>query len=213
MPTERFYRLPEEKKRSIRDAAKKEFARVPMDKVSINQIIKGAEISRGSFYTYFEDKWDILNYLFEESQRHVWQKALESLEHSNGDIWYMLDCLQEWIIASCAEKENFDFVRNVMSCTSPDELMKGFERHGRSSCDLQGETFARDIYDKCAVERLGTEDYSQFFVFFQMAMFSVGMTIKGYFEGTPPEKLKEDFRFRMKILKHGVCGMEMEAAP
>ena len=43
MPTERFYRLPEEKKRSICSAAVKEFARVPLDKVSINQIIKEAE--------------------------------------------------------------------------------------------------------------------------------------------------------------------------
>ena len=68
MPTERFYRLPEEKKRIIRDAAFKEFARVPIDKVSINQIIKEADISRGSFYTYFEDKWDLLGYIFEESQ-------------------------------------------------------------------------------------------------------------------------------------------------
>ena len=46
MPTERFYRLPEEKKRSICSAAVKEFARVPLDKVSINQIIKEADISR-----------------------------------------------------------------------------------------------------------------------------------------------------------------------
>ena len=67
MPTERFYRLPEEKRRTIRNAAFHEFARVSVEKVSINQIIKEAEISRGSFYTYFEDKWDVLAYVFEES--------------------------------------------------------------------------------------------------------------------------------------------------
>lgn len=204
MPTERFYRLSEEKRQSIHDAAKREFARVPLDKVSINQIIKGAEISRGSFYTYFEDKWDILSYLFEESQRQVWKKSLESLEKSAGDVWYMLDCLLEWIMENCSRKENFDFVRNVINSTSPDELMKSFERHGKKSCDLQGETFARDIYEKCSAEKLRIKDYSEFFVFFQMAMFSVAVTIKGYFEGKPLEKLRENYRYRIRILKNGV---------
>ncbi len=49
MPTERFYRLPEEKKGSICSAAVKEFARVPLDKVSINQIIKEAVYPEGVF--------------------------------------------------------------------------------------------------------------------------------------------------------------------
>ena len=34
MPTERFYRLPEAKKQVIRQAAIKEFARVPFEKAS-----------------------------------------------------------------------------------------------------------------------------------------------------------------------------------
>lgn len=56
MPTERFNRLPDKKKEAIRIAAAKEFARVLPEEVSINRIIRDAEISRGSFYTYFEDK-------------------------------------------------------------------------------------------------------------------------------------------------------------
>ena len=49
MPSARFYRLPEEKRKTISEAAIREFARVTMDKVSIHQIIKNADISRGSF--------------------------------------------------------------------------------------------------------------------------------------------------------------------
>ena len=44
MPTERFHRLPEEKRQAIRAAAVLEFARVPYEKVSINQIIHNADI-------------------------------------------------------------------------------------------------------------------------------------------------------------------------
>ena len=75
MPTERFHRLPEAKRQAIREAALKEFARVPFDKASINQIIRNADISRGSFYTYFEDKQDVVEFLlrdtFEIGRAHV----------------------------------------------------------------------------------------------------------------------------------------------
>ena len=71
MPTERFYRLPEAKKQVIRQAAIKEFARVPFEKASINQIIQNADISRGSFYTYFEDKQDVVRYIFEDNARQM----------------------------------------------------------------------------------------------------------------------------------------------
>ena len=54
MPTERFYRLAKEKAEKIRIAAIQEFKRVPPDEASINKIIQSADISRGSFYTYFE---------------------------------------------------------------------------------------------------------------------------------------------------------------
>ena len=75
MPTERFYRLPEAKKQVIRQAAIKEFARVPFEKASINQIIQNADISRGSFYTYFEDKQDVVRYIFEDNARQMLRKG------------------------------------------------------------------------------------------------------------------------------------------
>ena len=67
MPTERFNKLPEEKKKAIRDAAMEECIRVPFEKVSINKIIQNAGISRGSFYTYFEDKRDVVRYIFSDT--------------------------------------------------------------------------------------------------------------------------------------------------
>ena len=63
MPTQRFLNLKESKKNAILEAAANEFARVPYSAASINQIIKEAEISRGSFYTYFEDKDDLMRYM------------------------------------------------------------------------------------------------------------------------------------------------------
>ena len=63
MPTERFLRLPKEKIEAIRISAAKEFIRVPLEEASINRIVHDADISRGSFYTYFEDKDDLMRYM------------------------------------------------------------------------------------------------------------------------------------------------------
>ena len=58
MPKETFNKLSIEKQELIFNACVKEFSSSPYSQASINQIIKTAQISRGSFYQYFEDKWD-----------------------------------------------------------------------------------------------------------------------------------------------------------
>ena len=116
MPTERFYRLPEAKKRTIREAAIKEFARVPFEKASINQIIQNADISRGSFYTYFEDKQDVVRYIFEDNARQLKECCEEELERNDGDFFGMLEWLFEFTIRKLEEsKEMVEVVKNVFS--------------------------------------------------------------------------------------------------
>ena len=62
MPKETFLKLPNEKKEKIIKAAQKEFERVPIEEVSIKNIVENAEIARGSFYQYFESKEDLLRF-------------------------------------------------------------------------------------------------------------------------------------------------------
>lgn len=61
MPKQRFYNLPIEKRERILNSAIEEFSRVPVNDISINKIVKGANISRGSFYQYFENKNDLIH--------------------------------------------------------------------------------------------------------------------------------------------------------
>ena len=60
MPTSTFYRLPEEKRDRLMKAVWKEFTRVPYTEASINRIILGAKIPRGSFYQYFLDTYKLV---------------------------------------------------------------------------------------------------------------------------------------------------------
>ncbi|WP_127849791.1 TetR/AcrR family transcriptional regulator [Lacticaseibacillus hulanensis] len=65
MPKATFFRLPDEKRNRLLDAARTEFGRTPFVKASVSNIIELAGIPRGSFYQYFEDKQDIFYYMLE----------------------------------------------------------------------------------------------------------------------------------------------------
>ena len=71
MPSERFFNLSENKQMRIIGAAVCELSRVPANEISINKIIKDADISRGSFYQYFEDKTDLISYILSEFKSRV----------------------------------------------------------------------------------------------------------------------------------------------
>ncbi len=63
MPTDTFYRLPEEKRERLVCAIYQELSRVPVTEMSINRIVHQAGISRGSFYQYFTDRDDLVDFL------------------------------------------------------------------------------------------------------------------------------------------------------
>ena len=90
MPTERFKRLPEEKIEAIRRAGIQEFTRTSPESASINRIIQEADISRGSFYTYFESKYDLLRWLISDRVREHNDFYVRDMEENGGDIWLTL---------------------------------------------------------------------------------------------------------------------------
>jgi AcrR family transcriptional regulator len=60
-----FLNLPEEKRKTITNAAIDEFAEYGFEASSINRIVANSGISKGSFYQYFEDKMDVFKYLMD----------------------------------------------------------------------------------------------------------------------------------------------------
>ena len=87
MPKKTFFRLPAEKQQRLLKAAHAEFSRVPFNEASVSNIIKAAEIPRGSFYQYFEDKADIFFYdlslLRDSSKQDLEQLLLDT----KGDLF------------------------------------------------------------------------------------------------------------------------------
>ena len=86
MPSDTFFRLPEEKRHRLMDAAWEEFTSVRFSDASINRIIRTANIPRGSFYQYFTDKDDLFSYLVRPLQQHFFDLARDEVEKAAGDL-------------------------------------------------------------------------------------------------------------------------------
>lgn len=86
-----FYNLPETKRERIYQAIKTEFDRVPLDKISINSIIKEANISRGSFYQYFDDKGDLYDIIADRIMDSIKECFTNTLVKYKGDLFATME--------------------------------------------------------------------------------------------------------------------------
>jgi AcrR family transcriptional regulator len=66
-PHPRFARLPAERRHAVLQAAAQEFAAHGYEGASLNRILEGAGVSKGSFYYYFDDKADLFAAVVDEA--------------------------------------------------------------------------------------------------------------------------------------------------
>ena len=162
MPTERFRRLPEEKKSAIYRSLQKEFARVPFEQASINRIVQDASISRGSFYTYFADKYDALCYVMEETLETVRQHCGEVLRDNRGEYLGMIRSLFEYLVTHMQSTgELLNIVKN-MAHDMPDSLVLRYgEEELKEPDGIHKASFSQWVMDHIAHSRLRVQSKSE----------------------------------------------------
>lgn len=201
MPTERFYRLPKEKQTAICNAAIREFVRVPFEKASINRIIQDAEISRGSFYTYFDDKMDLLFLLFRDMNESMRRACEYSLKKHRGDFWKMADDLLEYTLEYCEDKNISLFFKNTM----PFHRSMGFKRSMcREEAEMNQESYSI-LYHATDKTKLRIENQEEYQMLLDMCMANMMIGIAQYFQKPEEaESIKSVFHKKMNLLRYGV---------
>ena len=122
MPSQTFYNLQKDKKNRIMDAITNELSIHPYEHINIQNIIKDAQISRGSFYQYFNDKDDLFDYFLE----HIKLLKFEfwgPLFQVETDISFMDRFKQIYIKGIAFEKAYPKLVKVAKKITSSDSLM------------------------------------------------------------------------------------------
>lgn len=205
MPTERFYKLPEEKKKAIRDAAMEECIRVPFEKVSINKIIQNAGISRGSFYTYFEDKRDLVRYIFSDTADKLKIFWTKSVVTHGGDLWIASEELLDQAIIFAQKGKMFQMMQSIVLYQDFDKLFA--EIHGSNGVgEKKGNEILEALYEVTDKEKFRKIDMDSFGILVSMIMGCVMESIGWYNRHMESEEnIKKIFREKLEILQHGIC--------
>lgn len=88
MPRPRFEKLSENRRERIMEAAAREFAAHGFHNASLNQILDGAEISKGAAYYYFDDKADLFATTVAYYAGDFMDSAAEGLEEVDGKTFW-----------------------------------------------------------------------------------------------------------------------------
>jgi len=115
MPKQTFFNLPKSKQDLLISAGIKEFSRVPLNEAVISNIITTAEIPRGSFYQYFENKEDLFFYIFSIYGKKGEAAFINSLKQKNGDIVETFIDLFQRLLMFLKNDEKKNFFKNAFS--------------------------------------------------------------------------------------------------
>ncbi len=115
MPTETFFRLPEQKRQRLSDALRRELARVPFSKLSISRVIQDAGIPRGSFYQYFTDREDLYRYVIADYTAFMETSARQALVDSHGDVFAATLAGYDAAVLFVRRQENLHLLANLFS--------------------------------------------------------------------------------------------------
>ncbi|MTI65665.1 MAG: TetR/AcrR family transcriptional regulator [Firmicutes bacterium] len=108
MPTKTYFNLDEEKQKRVYRAVFKEYTRVPLEEVSVKNIVSSADIPRGSFYNYFIDKEEALSYLISEIRTKGHKELEDSTSELQLNIYELMETLFMGEINKLKNKEESD---------------------------------------------------------------------------------------------------------
>ena len=158
MPTQTFFRLPEEKRTRLTEAAWKEFTSVRLADASINRIVRDARIPRGSFYQYFGGKEDLFLLLLDTMYDAALDLAAGALDEAKGDLFDAVPLVFERLFSDGSRRElvrgmellrrndTMDMVQLLMDRARPGPQLESLLRRADvSKFRRLDEAFVRDV--------------------------------------------------------------------
>lgn len=208
MPTGTFFRLPEEKKTRLIDAAWKEFTRTKFSDTSISRIIQEAGIPRGSFYQYFADKEDVLEYLLNDIRDYFIQMFMDAMQTTDGDLFKM-----PMLVFDQTVRENGEIDAGVRRCMKLLQMNPGME--------LQNSVFRHvgDVLDsfpfrqQIDISRMRAQDDTFIKHVFTLVVKITAATAAEVLTGAVErEKARQAMSIDLDILQYGCIAPQKETA-
>lgn len=198
MPKQTFYNLKEEKREKIEQALLKEFSNNTFEGASISNIIAEAQIPRGSFYQYFENKEDAVEYIINKYLKKEKEKIYTSLLRNNGDIFKTSIDIYDYIIEKINTTSNLKLFKNILQ-----ELRKNNTNAFEENTEfLSGKKTIEKIIDKRDLNIQEKEDLCYFLKILSLVMRNA--TLEVISNKITQEEGKQKLLKEIEILKRGM---------
>ena len=198
MPKETFLKLPNEKQQKVINAAKKEFARVPIENVSIKNIVEEADIARGSFYQYFESKEDLLIYILRENSEKLNTKLKDKVKETNGDIFKLYIFLYDSMIEEFTDNPDQELFKQIfINLKSSDENVFDLVRKAKPQDIIE-------YYEQIDKNNLKIENHEDLVVICDMLNVITRRALIKNFKNKSKEDCRKMFLKEIEYLKYGI---------
>ena len=207
MPKNTFLNLSYEKQKKIIDSAKKEFARVPVQEVSIKNIVDDAGISRGSFYQYFESKEDLLIYILKEHTKELDSKLKTKIEDTKGDLFEIYVFLYDLMVENFVDNEEKNLFKQIfINIRSSDENIFNLIKSTKPQS-------IEAYYNLLNKENLKIMNYDDFKIICDMLNAIMRRTIiRNFKNNESKEQCRKIFLKELEYLKYGIIKKEEKNA-
>lgn len=150
MPKETFYNLPESKRELVLEAVKKEFEEHSIKDASVKDIVSALGISRGSFYTYFENLEESYFTILELETIETHELFLGIYRKEEKNLFKTLDVYGQELAGELFKKEKYALYKNRYLYWSAelDALWKNFYKRNGNIKRYEVEMELRQSDDK-----------------------------------------------------------------
>lgn len=205
MPTTTFFNLPAEKRERLIQGAMEEFVKVPVNKASVSNIILNADISRGSFYQYFEDINDLYFYLIGLFYQNTHKLLMKSLMETEGKFMDAFHLFGNKYICSIMRDKKVGFYKNLYLNMNHQihRKMNLFLGHvnSRSLAEARDELVQKIDFDHLYLKN----EEQDFGALLDFCMDIVNQTIiEGFYQEWDIEETQRSFQMRLDWIAHGV---------
>lgn len=199
MPKETFLKLSNEKQQKVINSAKKEFARVPIQEVSIKNIVEDAGIARGSFYQYFESKEDLLIYIIKENVEELNNKLKEEIQKKNGNLFEIYISIYDNMVENFVERDETKVFKQIFeNIKSSDESIFKILKENDKRMEIG------DYYGVIDKTNLRIKNEEEFKIVCRMLDVITRNAVIRNFKKDAKEENRKEFLKKINYLKYGI---------
>ena len=203
MPKETFLKLSNEKQQKVINSAKKEFARVPIQEVSIKNIVEDAGIARGSFYQYFESKEDLLIYIIKENVEELNNKLKEEIQKKNGNLFEIYISIYDNMVENFVERDETKVFKQIFeNIKSSDESIFKILKENDKRMEIG------DYYGVIDKTNLRIKNEEEFKIVCRMLDVITRNAVIRNFKKDAKEENRKEFLKKIDYLKYGIVKEE-----